>query len=124
MTSNRKTLSGGALFILIVLFIGAAGSTVGEVVFNTVLGEELLFRGVLLPRMGGVFGRWDWVANTVLFGLYHVHKIWFLPTMILSSFGYAWAARRYRSRWLGVSPHGIEGFFIVLVLGVILGIYP
>src|SRR5437762_2880057 len=26
-------------------------------VFNTILGEELLFRGVLLPRMRGVFGR-------------------------------------------------------------------
>src|SRR5438045_3994631 len=28
--------------------------------FNTVLGEELLFRGLLLPRMRGVFGRADW----------------------------------------------------------------
>jgi hypothetical protein len=28
-------------------------------VFNTVLGEELLFRGLLLPRMRGVFGRGD-----------------------------------------------------------------
>jgi membrane protease YdiL (CAAX protease family) len=28
-------------------------------VFNTVLGEELLFRGLLLPRMNGVFGRGD-----------------------------------------------------------------
>jgi len=32
-------------------------------IFNTVLGEELLFRGLLLPRMNGVFGRWDWAAN-------------------------------------------------------------
>jgi membrane protease YdiL (CAAX protease family) len=31
--------------------------------FNTILGEEFLFRGVLLPRMEGVFGRWSWVAN-------------------------------------------------------------
>ena len=92
--------------------------------FNYLLGEELLFRGVLLPRMGGVFGRWDWVANTVLFGLYHLHKIWYLPTILLSSFGFAWATRRYRSLWLGVITHGIEGFFIVLVLGVILGTYP
>jgi membrane protease YdiL (CAAX protease family) len=27
-------------------------------VFN-ILGEEFLFRGVLLPKMGGTFGRWD-----------------------------------------------------------------
>ena len=59
--------------------------TLVSLVFNYLLGEELLFRGVLLPRMAGVFGRWDWVANTVLFGLYHVHKIWSWPSMITSS---------------------------------------
>ena len=32
--------------------------------FNTVLGEELLFRGFFLPRMNGAFGRGDWAANT------------------------------------------------------------
>jgi membrane protease YdiL (CAAX protease family) len=92
--------------------------------FNYLLGEELLFRGVLLPRMAGVFGRWDWVANTVLFGLYHVHKIWAIPGIILSSFGFAWATRRYRSLWMGVITHGVEAYFLVLVLGVILGVIP
>ncbi|MCB0908346.1 MAG: CPBP family intramembrane metalloprotease [Nocardioidaceae bacterium] len=91
--------------------------------FNYVLGEELLFRGVLLPRMNGVFGRWDWVANAVLFGLYHVHKIWFWPSMVLSSFGTSWAARRYRSMWMGVVVHGVEGFYVVLVLAVVAGWY-
>ena len=100
------------------------GLTLVSFSFNYLLGEELLFRGVLLPRMAGVFGRWDWVANTVLFGLYHVHKIWSWPSMITSSFGFAWAARRYRSLWMGVIVHGVEGFFIVLVLAVILGWYP
>jgi membrane protease YdiL (CAAX protease family) len=92
--------------------------------FNYILGEELLFRGVLLPRMAGVFGRWDWVANTVLFGLYHVHKIWFWPSMMASSFGCAWAARRYHSMWMGVIVHGVEGFFILLVVAVLAGWYP
>jgi membrane protease YdiL (CAAX protease family) len=100
------------------------GLTLVSLAFNYVLGEELLFRGVLLPKMNGVFGRWDWVANTVLFGLYHVHKIWFWPSMITSSFGLTWAARRYRSLVMGMIVHGIEGYFVVLVLGVILGWYP
>src|SRR4051794_9919190 len=43
-------------FILVVQFV-----------FNTALGEELFFRGLLLPRMGA-FGRADWLANGVLFG--------------------------------------------------------
>ena len=36
-------------------------------IFNTVIGEELLFRGVLSPCMKSVFGRRDWIANGVLF---------------------------------------------------------
>src|SRR5215203_1243667 len=52
-------------------------------VFNTALGEELLFRGVLLPRMQGAFGRFDWVANGLLFALYHLHMPWVIPATIL-----------------------------------------
>src|SRR3712207_1278526 len=50
-----------------------------QAAFNTILGEEFLFRGVLLPKMEGVFGRFSWVANAVLFGLYHVHQPWGIP---------------------------------------------
>src|ERR671910_2754920 len=52
-------------------------------VFNTVLGEELLFRGLLLPRMQGVFGKRDWVANGVLFALYHLHMPWRIPSTFI-----------------------------------------
>ena len=100
------------------------GLALTSMIFNYILGEELLFRGVLLPRMAGAFGRWDWVANSVLFGLYHVHKIWAWPSMIASAFGVAWAAKRYRSFWMGVIVHGLEGFFIVLLVAVLAGWYP
>jgi membrane protease YdiL (CAAX protease family) len=91
--------------------------------FNYFLGEELLFRGVLLPKMRGVFGRWDWVANAVLFGLYHVHKPWSLPSIILSNLAIAWPARRFRSNWMAVIVHGAEGLILPpIVLIVILGL--
>jgi hypothetical protein len=38
-----------------------------QLVFNSVLGEDLLFRGLLLPRMRGLFERGDFVANGALF---------------------------------------------------------
>ena len=44
--------------------------------FNTVLGEELLLRGLLLPRMNRAFGKWDWVAKGIFFGFYHFHQPW------------------------------------------------
>ena len=40
------------------------------------------------------------------------------------AFGTSWAARRYRSLLMGVVVHGVEGFFIFLVLAVLLGWYP
>ena len=55
-------------------------------IFNTVLGEELLFRGLLLPRMNGAFGRWDWVANGVLFAAYHLHVPWTIPANLIDTF--------------------------------------
>ena len=63
-------------------------------VFNTILGEELLFRGVLLPRMEGAFGRWSWVANNVLFALYHVHVPWVIPNAFLTGLLYTYPAYR------------------------------
>ena len=54
--------------------------------FNTMLGEELLFRGYLLPRMNGAFGRGDWVANGLLFAGYHLHVPWAIPGTLLDMF--------------------------------------
>ena len=94
-----------------------------QAAFNTILGEEFLFRGVLLPKMEGVFGRWSWVANGVLFGLYHVHKPWGIPNSVLTGLLYAFPAYRYRSTWMSVILHSAQSvFFAFLVLGVVLGL--
>jgi membrane protease YdiL (CAAX protease family) len=92
--------------------------------FNTVLGEEFLFRGVLLPKMNGVFGRWDWVANGVLFGVYHLHQPWGILTAIISGvFLLALPARRFRSTWMSIIVHsGQSVFFLFLILGLVLGL--
>jgi membrane protease YdiL (CAAX protease family) len=92
-------------------------------IFNYFLGEEFLFRGVLLPKMQGVFGKYDWVANAVLFGLYHMHKPWSIPGNIIGSLPLTWPARRFRSNWMAIIIHGAEGLLpLVLVLAVILGL--
>jgi membrane protease YdiL (CAAX protease family) len=91
--------------------------------FNTFLGEELLFRGVLLPRMQGVFGRRDWIANGLLFGLYHLHQPWsYFSSIIDGVFLYAWPSRRFRSAWYGIIVHSMQtvvltGLAVALVMG-------
>lgn len=93
------------------------------IALNYFLGEEFLFRGVLLPKMQGVFGKWDWVANAALFGLYHLHKAWMIPSIAVGSLAMVWPARYLRSNWMAIILHGVEGIFVlVIVLGAVLGL--
>lgn len=100
------------------------GLFVASAVFNSFLGEEVLFRGVLLPKMEGVFGRWSWVANGCLFGLYHIHQPWGIAANVVSGALFlALPAWRFRSTWLSIIIHSVQSlYFAFLVLGVVLGL--
>jgi membrane protease YdiL (CAAX protease family) len=90
-------------------------------VFNTVLGEELLFRGLLLPRMHGAFGNRDWLANGLLFAVYHLHMPWIIPASVLDPFIYSYPAKRYRSALISIAVHSFQSVLIgVLVLTLVL----
>jgi membrane protease YdiL (CAAX protease family) len=110
--AGREFFSGNWVwFALIVIMM----------VFNTVLGEELLFRGVLLPRMRGAFGRWDWVANGILFAFYHLHMPWVIPSALVDTFALAYPSRRYRSALIGIIVHSSQSvFFLGLLLAIVL----
>jgi membrane protease YdiL (CAAX protease family) len=91
-----------------------------QFVFNTALGEELFFRGLLLPRMGS-FGRIDWVINGVLFGCYHLHQPWVIPqTVLVDTFAEALPSRRWRSSLIGIAVHSTQTvFFFVIALTLV-----
>jgi membrane protease YdiL (CAAX protease family) len=92
------------------------GLVVVQLVFVSVLGEELLFRGLLLPRMNGAFGRGDWVANGVLFAVYHLHIPWAIPTALLDTLILSYPTKRYRSAWIGIAVHSAQSVFIAVIL--------
>jgi uncharacterized protein len=85
--------------------------------FNTVLGEELLFRGLLLPRMRAVFGRRDWVANGAMFALYHLHMPWAIPSSLVDGiFLDAYPSRRWQSAWMGIIVHSGQSLVVIAVV--------
>jgi hypothetical protein len=70
--------------------------------------------------MNGAFGRRDWVANGILFGVYHLHVPWTIPVNLLDTFLMAYPAKRYRSAWIGILVHSTQSVFIVLgVLAIV-----
>ena len=99
MSPEADQLFEGAWGILVVFLILA---------FFNIFGEEFLFRGVLLPKMNGLFGKWDWVANGVIGILYHVSMpwTWFGTTGITWIFFYALPAKYFRSTWFSIIIHG------------------
>jgi membrane protease YdiL (CAAX protease family) len=91
--------------------------------FNTFLGEEFIFRGVLLPKMEGVFGKWDWVANGILFSFYHLHQPWGILATLPGDLVFAFSGKRFRSNWFPIILHsGQSVFFLFLILGLVLGL--
>ncbi len=83
------------------------GVILAVVVLN-VFGEELWWRGVILPRQEVAFGKWAWVVNGVLWNAFHVfqhstlgHVIALVPSTMLLAF----VAQRRRSTWPGIILH-------------------
>lgn len=87
--------------------------------FNYGLGEALLFHGVLLPRMEQAWGRWAWIGNGLLFAAYHVHKFWLMPGLVISCLCYSLPAQAFRSNWLAILIHGLEGVALLVAVAVV-----
>lgn len=99
-------LSGNYLFFVFFLIYGF--------IFN-IVGEELYYRGLLLPKMRGVFGKWDWVANGILFTLKHVYQRWLFPSILAGSLGFAFFAGPLGSLPLAMFFHWFVNFFFALL---------
>ncbi len=87
-----------------------------------VLGEEFLWRGVVLPRQERAFGRLAWLVNGLGWGLFHVAFGWrvvalLLPILIVLPY----VSQRTRSTWVAVVIHaGLNGpGFVAVALGYV-----
>ena len=66
--------------------------------------------------MNGAFGRFDWLANGVLFAAYHLHEPWVFLSPLADAFVLAYPTKRYRSAWIGIAVHSAQSVVIVIVV--------
>jgi membrane protease YdiL (CAAX protease family) len=99
-------MEGNFLFVLVYFLIG--------MVFN-IFGEEIYYRGFLLPKMHGVFGSWDWVANGVLFTLKHAYQRWLYPGILSGALAFAFAFGPLGSLPLAMLYHWVGNFLFQMV---------
>lgn len=90
------------------------------VAFLAPVVEELVFRGLLLPRMKSAFGRGDIFVNGLLFALYHLHQPWSMPAALIDgTLAQAYPTRRFQSTWMGLITHTAPSFLTVGVVAAL-----
>lgn len=87
-----------------------------------ILGEELLWRGVMLPRQEITFGKHAWLIHGLGWGLFHIAFGWqLLITLIPIIFILPYIVQKTKNSWVGVIIHGgLNGpSFIAICFGLI-----
>ncbi len=87
-----------------------------------ILGEEFLWRGVMLPRQEVAFGKYAWIIHGFGWGVFHVAFGWqLLITLIPLIFIQSYIVQKTKNSWIGVIMHGgLNGpSFIAICFGFI-----
>jgi membrane protease YdiL (CAAX protease family) len=88
--------------------------------FN-VFGEELWWRGYILPRQELVHGKWTWLVHGVLWTLFHLPFWWNLLALLPSTLSLPYVASRLKNTTPGIITHFVlNGLgFLMILLGVL-----
>ncbi len=87
-----------------------------------ILGEEFLWRGLMMPRQEITFGKHTWLIHGFGWELFHIAFGWqLLITMTPLIFIQSYAVQRTKNSWVGVIMHGgLNGpSFIAICFGLI-----
>jgi membrane protease YdiL (CAAX protease family) len=73
-------------------------------VFN-IVGEELWWRGYILPRQEKRHGRFTWVLHGLLWTLFHAFKWWDLLGLLPVCLAIAYVSQRTKNNWPALIAH-------------------
>jgi len=79
-----------------------------------ILVEEIYFRAWLLPKMQSL-GKWSWVANGLLFALYHTFQLWLFPMLVIISLSITLTVYLSKSILPAFTIHFIANFILSIV---------
>lgn len=90
----------------------------GLFVFN-ILGEELWWRGYILPRQELAFGGKTWVIHGVMWALFHMFyhtNLGILLSYLPTTWAVSYVAQRTRNSWPGIIGHMVANFQLPLLM--------
>lgn len=87
-----------------------------------ILGEEILWRGVMQPRQEKAFGSKTWLIQSIGWTMFHLAFGWKLLLILLPlMFIQPYVVQKTKNSWTGVVIHGVVNgpSFIAIALGLI-----
>lgn len=90
--------------------------------FFNIAGEELFWRGYILPRQEAQHGRYAWLIHGLLWNLFHAFKWWDLLNILPVTLAISYFSQRSQSTWPAIIAHAIlNGLTLIALLGYVLG---
>lgn len=102
----------GNWWILVVLLISLVIAT---------FGEELWWRGYILPRQELAHGNRTWLVHGLLWTAFHLFAPWNLLAILPGCLALSFVAQRLKNTWPAVIAHGLANGLLVVIV-VVLGI--
>lgn len=91
--------------------------------FFNIFGEELWWRGYILPRQEQAHGRWAWLINGLLWWLWHLTFYpWQVFALLPICLIVPYIAQRTQNTWTTIVIHAQNGISLLLILAIVLGI--
>jgi len=87
-----------------------------------IFGEEILWRGVLLPRMELAHGKFTWLIHGTFWGMFHLPFGWgLLLTLLPILYIQSYIVQKRKNTWIGVIIHAVINgpSFIAISFGLI-----
>ncbi|MEO1403495.1 MAG: CPBP family intramembrane glutamic endopeptidase [Cyanobacteria bacterium J06635_1] len=93
----------------------------GVLCFN-IFGEELWWRGYILPRQELTHGKWAWLIHGLLWDLFHLFFWWNLIALLPSTLAISYVTSRFKNTTVAIVAHwGFSGANLVIILLGVLG---
>lgn len=90
--------------------------------FFNIVGEELWWRGYILPRQEKAHGRWAWLVHGVLWLLWHLTFYpWQVFALLPICLALPFVAQRLENTWPAIIIHLQNAIVLVLIVAMVLG---
>lgn len=90
--------------------------------FFNIVGEELWWRGYLLPRQELAHGQWTWLIHGCQWTLFHAFKYWDMLGLLPVCLIIAFAAQRMKNNWpVFIAHYVFNGLALLFIVPAVLG---